>query len=189
MHEQLSDEHSDKAYAADIGAQYSISSVPLAIGVALQNLGTEIQMIDANQTSPLPRSLTLGLALDLVDTPVHRFHVVSSYTSFVDKLSETEDDKNSSVFDAKRAGVGIHAFRPENSQRGIGAEYWYANVLGLRAGYRYVPDMPADDVMDRVTMGLSLRYSGYQFDYARIPGVSGVPGGGDIDKLALLFRF
>ncbi len=179
---------SDTAYAADIGAQYSVPTAPLAIGLVLQNLGTGIQMTDEYQTQDLPRSLTLGLTVEVVDTPVHRIHIVSGYTSFVDKLSETEEDKNSPAFDAKRAGVGIHAFRPENSQRGIGGEYWYSNVLGLRVGYKFVPDMPADDLMDRVTMGLSLRYSGYQFDYARVPGID-VPGGGDIDKFALLFRF
>ena len=187
IHQELWTE-SDTAYAADIGAQYSLSTVPLDIGIALQNLGTGIQMTDEYQTQDLPRSLTVGLAVELMGTPIHRLHVVSNYTSFVDKLSDTEEDKSNPAFDSKRAGVGIHAFRPENSQRGIGAEYWYSNVLGLRVGYKYVPDMPADDLMDHVTMGLSLRYSNYQFDYARVPGID-VPGGGDIDKLALLFRF
>jgi len=175
---------SDTAYAADIGVQYSVSAVPISVGVALQNLGTSIQMKDEYQSQPLPRNLKLGLAFRVVDTPNHRFLVASDYTSFVDKMSETEEDKSNPAFDAKRAGVGIHAFRPENSQRGLGAEYWYSNVLGIRVGYRYIPDMPGK----HVTMGFSIRYSGYQFDYARVPGID-VPGGGDIDKVALLFRF
>jgi len=187
IHQKLWTE-SDTAYAADMGVQYSISAVPVNIGAALQNLGTGIQMTDEYQTQPLPRSLKLGLVLNLVDMPAHRLNVVSDYTSFVDKLSETKEDKNSPVFDAKRAGVGIHALRPENCERGLGMEYWYANVLGLRVGYKYVPDMPSDDITDHITMGLSIRYSGYQFDYARVPGID-VPGGGDIDKFALLFRF
>ena len=176
---------SDTAYAVDFGVQYSLSAVPLTVGAALQNLGTGIQMTDEYQTQPLPRSLKIGLALKLVDTSAHRLHLVSDYTSFVDKLSEAEEDKINPVFDAQKAGVGIHAFRPENSQRGVGAEYWYANALGLRVGYKYVPDMPGD----HITMGLSVRYSGYQFDYARVPGVLDIGGAGDIDKFALLFRF
>ena len=183
IHQKLWTE-SDTAYAADIGLQYAISAVPLNVGVALQNLGTGIQMTDEYQSQPLPRSLRFGLALRLVDTPSHRFQVVSDYTSFVDKLSETEEDKNNPDFDAKRAGVGIHAFRPESSQRGLGAEYWYANTLGMRVGYKYVPDMPGK----HITMGFSVRYSGYQIDYARVPGID-VPGGSDIDKVALLLRF
>ena len=179
---------SDTAYAADIGVQYTMSAVPLSIGVALQNLGTAIQMKDEYQSQPLPRDLKLGLAFRVVDTPNHRLLAVSDYTSFVDKMSETEEDKNNPDFDAKKAGVGIHAFRPDNSQRGLGAEYWYSNVLGIRVGLRYVPDMGGDDIADHITMGFSVRYSGYQFDYARIPGID-VPGGGDIDKVALLFRF
>ena len=175
---------SDTAYAADLGIQYILSSVPLSLGVALQNLGTGIQMTDEYQNQPLPRSLRFGLAFRVVDTPDHRFQIVSDYASFVDKLSETEEDKNNPDFDAGKAGVGIHAFKPENSQRGLGAEYWYSNVLGIRVGYKFVPDMPGK----HITIGLSIRYSGYQLDYARVPGID-VPGGSDIDKVALLLRF
>ena len=179
---------SDTAYAADIGLQYTVSAVPLNIGVALQNLGTSIQMKDEYQSQPLPRNLKLGLAFRVVDTPKHRFQVVSDYTSFVDKLSETDEDASNPDFNAEKAGIGIHAFRPENSQKGLGTEYWYSNVLGVRIGLRYVPDMGDDNISDHITMGFSIRYSGYQFDYARVPGID-VPGGGDIDKVALLFRF
>lgn len=187
IHQKLWTE-SDTAYAADIGIQYAMSVVPLNIGVALQNLGTEIQMTDEYQGEPLPRRLRFGLALKLVDTPAHRFQIVSDYTSFVDKLSESDEDKENPDFDAKKVGVGIHAFRPENSQRGLGAEYWYSNTIGVRVGYKYMPDMPSDDISDHITMGFSVRYSMYQFDYARVPGI-GIPGGGDIDEVAFLFRF
>jgi len=183
IHQQLW-EQSDTAYAADMGIQYGISAVPVDIGVVLQNLGTGIQMTDEYQSQPLPRKLKFGLALRLVDTSTHSFQIVSDYTSFVDKFSETEEDKNNPDFNAEKAGVGIHAFRPSNSQRGLGAEYWYSNTLGVRVGYKYVPDMPGK----HITMGFSVRYSSYQIDYARVPGID-VPGGGDIDKVAILLRF
>ncbi len=175
---------SDTAYAADIGVQYAVPVVPLKVGVALQNLGTGIQMTDEYQTQPLPRNLKIGLAVKVIDTPDHRFQIVSDYTSLVDKLSEAEEDKENPAFDAEKAGVGIHALRPSNSKRGLGAEYWYASVLGIRVGYKYVPDMPGK----HITMGFSIRYENYQIDYARVPGID-VPGGGDIDKIAILLRF
>jgi hypothetical protein len=184
---------SDVAYAADLGFQYAIPiqmnidfmpPTPINIGIALQNLGTAIQMKDAYQSEPLPRNMKLGLALRIVDTPNHRFQMLFDYTSFIDKLSETEEDKKEPRFDPVKAGVGINAFRPENSQQGIGTEYWYANMLGIRVGYKYVPDKPGS----RITMGFSIRYSNYQIDYARVPGAD-VPGGGDIDKVAVMFRF
>jgi len=186
-------DESDIAYAADIGFQYAIPvrmnvsfmpSTPINIGIALQNFGTAIQMKDANQSEPLPRDMKFGLALRFLDTPDHRFQIVFDYTSYIDKLSETEEDKKEPKFDAVKAGVGIHALRPENSQQGFGAEYWYANMLGIRVGYKYVPDKPGS----RITMGFSIRYSNYQIDYARVPGAD-VPGGGDIDKVAVMFRF
>lgn len=175
---------SDTAYAADMGIQYAIAVVPVNIGVALQNLGTGIQMTDQYQTQPLPRNLKLGLAVKILDTPSHRLQVTSDYTSYVDKLSETDEDKENPEFDAKRAGVGIYAFQPANSQKGVGAEYWYSNILGVRVGYKDVPDRPGK----HLTAGFSIRYTGYQFDYARVPGVD-VPGGGDIDMVSFLLRF
>ena len=186
-------DESDIAYAADLGIVYAVPlhlgasfmpNKPVSIGIALQNLGTAIQMKDANQSEPLPRNLKLGLALKLIETPAHRFQLVSDYTSFIDKLKETEEDKKEPKFDPVKAGVGIYAFRPDNSQQSIGAEYWYANMLGIRVGYKYVPDRPGN----RVTMGFSIRYSNYQIDYARVPGID-IPGGGDIDKIAVMFRF
>jgi len=185
IHQKLWTE-SDTAYAADLGIQYAVpvTLIKVKLGAALQNLGTGIQMTDEYQTQPLPRSLKFGLAVMVVDTPEHRFQIVSDYTSMVDKLGETEEDKENTAFDAEKAGVGIHALRPSNSKRGIGGEYWYANVLGIRVGYKYVPDMPGK----HITMGFSVRYENYQIDYARVPGID-VPGGGDIDKVAILLRF
>ncbi|HGJ64351.1 TPA: PorV/PorQ family protein [bacterium] len=186
-------DESDIAYAADLGLQYALpislnkefmSSKPIIFGIALQNFGTAIQMKDANQSEPLPRNLKLGLAFKLLDTPEHRFQLVTDYTSYIDKLRQTEEDKKEPLFDPVRAGVGIYAFRPDNSKRGIGLEYWYANMLGIRVGYKYEPDKPGS----RITMGFSIRYSNYEIDYARVPG-SDIPGGGDIDKIAILIRF
>jgi len=175
---------SDMAYAADMGVQYAIPGIPINLGIAIRNFGTGIQMKDEYQSQPLPRDLKLGLAVRIIDTPTNRLQIISDYTSFIDKFSETEEDKENPKFDAKKAGVGMHAFRPENSQKGVGAEYWYANSLGIRVGYKDVPDMPGK----HITMGLSIRYSNYQIDYARVPGID-VPGGGDIDKIAVLIRF
>lgn len=175
---------SDTAFATDIGFQYSVPGIPVNLGIALRNLGTGIQMKDEYQKEPLPRDLKLGIALRAIDTPSHRLQVVSDYTSFIDKLRETEEDKENKEFDPVKAGVGIHAFRPENSQKGFGIEYWYANVLGIRIGYKNLPDVPGK----HITMGFSIRYSNYQIDYARVPGID-IPGGGDIDKFAIQIRF
>jgi len=182
---------SGTAYAVDMGAQYALAAVPLSIGLALQNLGTEIYLIDESQSSPLPRRLKFGLAVMLMDTPAHRLQIVTDYTSFVDKLSKTDEDKkweeeNDKEMDSRKAGIGAYALLPENSQRGLGAEYWYSNVLGIRVGYRYVPEVDAN----HVTVGFSIRYAGYQLDYARVPGVGDIAeDGGDIDEFALLIRF
>ena len=186
---------SDIAYAADLGFQYAIPirmnvsfmpPTPINIGVTLQNLGTAIQMKDAYQSESLPRNMKLGLALRLVDTPDHRFQIAFDYTSFIDKFSETKEDKTNPEFDPVGAGVGIYAFRPKVSEQGLGAEYWYANTLGLRVGYKYVPDK---EDTSRITVGFSIRYANYQIDYARVPGVNLSGSTTEIDKLSVMFRF
>lgn len=176
---------SDTAYAVDMGVQYGLEVAPVNIGVALQNLGTGIQMVDEYQTEPLPRNLKFGLAVRVLDMPSHRLQITSDYTSFIDKLRETDEDKKNPDFNSQKAGVGIHAFRSENSQKGLGAEYWYSNILGLRIGYRLIPDRPDN----HLTVGFSIRYSNYQFDYAMLPKLDNVQDAKPINLVSLLLRF
>ncbi len=54
------------AFAVDLGGliQGSVAGFPYAIGVNIQNLGSKLVYIDADQGDPLPRNLKLGLAFE-----------------------------------------------------------------------------------------------------------------------------
>ncbi|HIE26721.1 TPA: PorV/PorQ family protein [Candidatus Poribacteria bacterium] len=205
---------SSTAYALDIGTQYGFPdlSVPIVLGAAIQNWGTRIQFKDEHQSDPLPRTFKLGAAFKILDEEYHKLQLVGDFTAFIDKLSEDDEEGLEEVVEQRytennpenktkeqirsdieaERGVGIHAFRYSNMSKSIGAEYWLANILALRVGYKVDPFMPVvinefEDHVDRVTAGIGIRYSNYQFDYALVPG--GGPNNKRLNTFALLIRF
>ena len=183
IHQQLYNQ-GDTAFAMDLGLQYDLlkffvnEDMPMAndpdlglkIGTAIRNLGTGIQMSDAYQTQPLPRELSFGASVnscvrlkDLlpdVNAPVGfailRLNLSGGFNAYIDKLKETEEDKENPEFDKKRAGVGIYAFFPENIVKNIGVEAWLLDILAIRLGYLDTPDMPGD-FKDKLVYGFGLR--------------------------------
>jgi len=205
---------SSTAYALDIGTQYGFPDlpVPVVLGGSIQNWGTRIQFKDEHQSDPLPRTFKFGAAFRVLNDEYHKLQLVGDFTAFIDKLREDDEEgleefveqqykENNpenktqeqirSEIEAKR-GVGIHALRYRNLSKSIGAEYWLANILALRVGYKIDPFMSVvindfEDHVDRVTAGLGIQYSNYQFDYALVPG--GGPNNKRLNTFALLIRF
>jgi hypothetical protein len=180
------------AYAVDLGTQYSlpISSLPTTIGVSLQNLGTGIQFKDAGQTDPLPRTLRWGIGIVPFKARHHLVRITTDLVAFVDKLSESEEDKRVAAelkIDKGDRGIGKDAFRWKNMQKGLGMEYWLGNILAFRAGYKDDPFIDEAEWQENLTFGFGLKYQIFQFDYARIRG--GGPDNKQINTLALLLRF
>lgn len=198
IHQELTEDFVSNAYAVDFGVQYTLNDLPAPVtfGTAIQNWGTRVQFKDEEQSDPLPRQCKIGLAVDLIDTNYHRFRIVADFTAFIDKLSEEKDEEDEEFMEkenltwdelqAKR-GVGIHAFRWNNMQKSVGAEYWFGNILALRVGYKDEPGINLLSFDEHLTYGLGLRIMNYQFDYALTPG--GGPQNNRLHTVALLFRF
>ncbi len=132
--------------AVDAGVLYDLSrSLTLAANVS--NLGPDIAYIDADQADPLPRKLALGFNYKLVDSPFNKVLILGE----ADKLLVDMNDN----FTTEIEEVIPH----------LGIEYWYSNYVGLRTGYVY------DDkgVQKYVTLGASLQYANYRFDFSYIP--------------------
>jgi len=149
IHQQLWTE-SDDAFAVDLGVQYTglqyfidrkntrvnDPDLGLRVGAALQNLGTGIQMTNEHQTQSLPRQLAFGASIDgcvrlhhfvpQLDPPVglalFRFHLSGEIVAYVDKLTETAEDRANPHFDKKKAGIGRYAFSSSNMEKRLGAE-------------------------------------------------------------------
>ncbi|OYD16264.1 hypothetical protein CH333_03830 [candidate division WOR-3 bacterium JGI_Cruoil_03_44_89] len=80
----------------------------------------------------LPVAITLGLAYDVIDTPGNRWTF---------------------AFDLKHSNDGAEKYR-------MGTEYAFSELLFLRAGYEYDPDIPDEDRdednLQRLTFGVGL---------------------------------
>lgn len=133
-------------FAVDAGILYKITD-RLQFGSALTNFGPDIKYIDAAQADPLPRNLAVGLSYKVWNTP---------YNSLI-----VQGELNKMLVDLNH-GFGREL---EYAWRHIGAEYWYANFIALRAGYKY--DKEGD--VKHLTFGAGLQYGAARFDMAYIP--------------------
>ncbi len=133
-------------FAVDAGILYKITD-RLQFGSALTNFGPDIKYIDAAQADPLPRNLAVGLSYKVWDTP---------YNSLV-----VQGELNKMLVDLNH-GFGREL---EYAWRHIGAEYWYANFIALRAGYKY----DKEGEVKHLTFGAGLQYGAARFDLAYIP--------------------
>jgi len=132
--------------AVDIGVLYSLTR-RLTLAANVSNLGPDIAYIDADQADPLPRKLAFGFNYKLVDSPFNKILILGE----ADKLLvDLNDDITTEI---------------EEVIPHLGIEYWYSNYVGLRSGYVY------DDkgVQKYFTLGASLQYSNYRFDFSYIP--------------------
>ena len=164
---------SGSSYAVDLGMQYLLpfDLVPTTVGVAIQNVGPGISFIDENQADPLPRFLRLGTSMDLYRDRYNHVRLVSGITAYIDKLAEDADELAEDLerLNAEREekltreqllsdrGVGIKAFEWRHLQKNLGLEYWIANLLALRVGYKSEPGINLPDLTDYFTYGIGVR--------------------------------
>ena len=138
---------SGSSFALDAGLLYKTFIKKLTLGAALTNLGPNIAYIDLNQSDPLPRNLSVGLAYRIVDTPFNRL----TATFEVNKELVGLDDPLSTEIKEAIENMGI--------------EYWYGTYVSLRTGYIY--DRAGD--IKTATFGAGLQYGLFRFDFAYIP--------------------
>ena len=132
--------------AVDGGILYDLSR-RLTLGATVTNIGPDIAYIDADQADPLPRKLAVGFNYRLVDSPFNRLSVLGE----ADKLLvDLNDDLETEIKE-----IIPH----------VGVEYWYSNYVALRSGYVY----DYVGVQRYFTLGASLQYTNYRFDFSYIP--------------------
>jgi len=135
----------------------------LNFGLNLSNLGPKITYIDASQADPIPTNLRAGFAYRLLDQEYNKLTFVLDVNKLlVHRTSEGADDIATAL---------IKAWGNDDYILNIGGEYWYADLIALRAGYNY-------DEAGKVkflSLGAGLRYSIYQFDFAYVAAPEGHP--------------
>lgn len=204
-----------RAYAVDLGLQYDLplTQIPIQVGAAIQNWGTQIHFIDENQSDPLPRIFRFGTAVSLYNQGNHHIRLIGDLTASIDQLRKDEDELKmelarqisneqgpteeqeqeleftSEELASARSdrGIGVYALEWRHLQKSIGLEYWLGTFLALRVGYKEEPGIDLLNFTDHLTYGLGVRLLNYQLDFAQLPG--GGPEQQRLNVFALILQF
>ncbi len=162
------------AFSFDVGLLYRFSflSEKLTWGMNLSNMGPKIAYIDAAQADPLPTNLKAGFAYKLVNQQYNRLTIAAD----INKLLVTphaEGETADPFYKALITSWYDEEWSVEVKKMifSAGAEYWYSDLIALRAGYYY-------DEMGKVkyaTFGAGLKYSLYGFDFGYVSAGEGHP--------------
>lgn len=166
------------SFAADLGVLYHVPMDDLGLGnigrlniaACLSNLGPNVSYGGNTENNPLPRTIRAGLAYIPFDSHLTRLRVTADYS----KLLTSVDDGFGTEFNENKWGAGT--------------EFWYYDLLALRAGY--IHDTEGISTIQGPTFGAGLQYGGFQLDMAFIPVEENLQGSGKYNsKYSLSVRF
>jgi len=160
-------------FAFDVGLLYNFPfhSRKLIWGMNISNMGPKIAYIDQAQADPLPTNLKTGFAYKLVDQKYNKLTIAAD----INKLLVTpHGDKPADPF--YQAIITSWYDEPlqrelDKISRSIGMEYWYSDLIALRAGYYF----DKDGKVRYTSFGAGLKYSLYGFDFGYIAAPEGHP--------------
>ncbi len=153
----------------DLGVMHKFKIIKgLQFGANVSNMGPKISYIDVAQADPIPTNLKIGLAYNLVESEFNKLTFVGD----VDKeLVRKYDDGTSDPFYVALVTSWFHEPLVQEMIYHVGGEYWYTNLVGLRAGYWC--DQQGE--VKPLTFGASLQYSVYRFDFSYVSAGEGHP--------------
>ncbi|MEN8006436.1 MAG: PorV/PorQ family protein [Candidatus Krumholzibacteriota bacterium] len=165
---------SGDSFGVDVGLLWKVPSLRSNIGLAVANLGPDIKHVDADQSDPMPRKATLGIAFSLYHSEFMGLLVVADYLAPLYKWDNDQEDY----------GFGLDTAQEEF---GYGVEWNYLRSLYVRFGYK---SAAYGDIRD-TTFGFGVdmdRWVGQAitFDFASVPQARGLP---KVSRLSFGYRF
>ncbi|MBQ9417722.1 MAG: type IX secretion system outer membrane channel protein PorV [Bacteroidales bacterium] len=169
--------HAANSIAADLGLYYQkplVEGQMLALGVHISNLGAKLSYSDDdNDKEYLPANLRLGGRYSYT---IDNYNKVSALVDVNKLLVPTPPAKGdteawneyktgSSVAGALKSFGDAPGGMTEEFQElqfSVGAEYWYADMFAVRAGYFYEHENKGG--RKYATVGVGLRYNMFAFD-------------------------
>lgn len=158
----------------DISALYKPSKTKLkflnnkfGVGINISNIGPKVTYVDNAQADPLPTNLRLGFAYDVYQSEFNNLTLTADFAKLLVKRREggVSDPVYKGIFTSFGGGIDNVM---KSIQSSVGAEYWYGNpkLIGLRGGFFY--EDPDRGKRKFFTLGASIRYSMYGFDFSYI---------------------
>lgn len=146
----------DTTYIEELANRFSI-------GFNLANLGPKVKYVDVSQADPLPTILRIGTAYKAY---VDEYNELT-FAADVAKLLVKRDDSTGSADNLPKALItSWDANTGKSLMLSLGAEYWYDQLLALRAGF--YGEGKRVGGRKYLTFGAGLRYDAYQFDFSYI---------------------
>jgi len=173
------------AFAFDLGyMHHNLFFNNLSLGMNLSNMGPKVTYIDAAQADPLPTNLRLGFAYKLINEEFSKLRVAVEFNKML--VKRNNDTSTDVWYKALFSSWTDEDLNQELKQihSNIGIEYWYGDLVGLRAGYHY-------DEIGQVkypTFGAGIKYAVYQFDFGYVAAEDGHPLDGTT-RFSLLIGF
>ena len=152
---------SGSTFAVDAGFLWRVPKLRSNLGVAVSNLGPNITHIDADQSDPLPRKMTVGVAVSLYESDVMSWVWIADVLIPLLDWNTVEDDY----------GIG---FDVGENEYGSGTEWGYDNSLFIRFGYK----QGTGDIAD-ATYGFGMDMNNWvgkpiTFEFASVPQAKGL---------------
>ncbi|HMT10204.1 MAG TPA: type IX secretion system outer membrane channel protein PorV [Ignavibacteria bacterium] len=139
----------------------------LGIGMNISNIGPKVTYVDNDQADPLPTNLRLGFAYDIYQSEFNNLTITADFAKLLVKRREEgkSDPVYKGIFTSFSGGFDNVM---KSIQSSVGAEYWYGKpkLIGLRGGFFY--EDPDKGKRKFITLGASIRYSMYGFDFSYI---------------------
>lgn len=128
----------------------------LSLGLNLKNIGPKLTY--KRDSDPLPTTLNVGAAFKVLEDEFHHLKIATDITKLLVKRDSIDSDPlpKSLITGWQNPGVEFS----------IGAEYWYENLIALRAGYFTEPSVLGD--RKYWNFGAGLKYSIFKLDFSFI---------------------
>ncbi len=165
---------SGDSFGVDLGMLWKVAAIKSNIGVSVANLGPDIKHVDADQSDPMPRKLTVGIAHSLYASEFMGLLAVADYQVPLYKWDDDAEDYGFGMdFDYKEFGGGL--------------EWNYLHSLYVRFGYKSAKYGDIEDT----TYGFGVdmeKWSGQAItlDFASVPQAKGLDR---VSRFSLGYKF
>ena len=163
---------SGDSFGVDLGMLWKVPAIKSNIGLAVSNLGPDIKHVDADQSDPMPRKATIGIARSLYHSEFMGLLLVADYQV---PLYKWEDDDY---------GFGMDF---DYNEYGGGAEWNYMRSLFVRFGWKAAKYGDIED--STYGFGVDMeQWSGQAItvDFSSVPQAKGLDR---VSRISLAYRF
>lgn len=154
----------------------------LDLGIAIANIGPNVQFIDANQADPMPMNLKVGMSYLIFDGEFNSFRFAYDMNKLLVASYPKQGDRDAYKDPFYKAFFTSWTDDSPSMEwqkiiHNLGFEYWYAGLVALRGGVFRDFFLKNEDnsVALMKTLGIGIRYNTLGFDFGYVDGPEGHP--------------